>query len=125
MTVLLATVRVVSASGTGTELQIGGAAEWPLQSSGWHYGPKVSLEQELIEHQLQLELGISRFQLSGSKAWEVDLAFKKPFDLSPEVELTVGLGPTWTRTTGATVHSDSFGAEFSLDFQFWVGRRWG
>lgn len=125
MTVLLATVRTVSAADTGTEIQIGGAAEWPLQSSGWHYGPSVSLEQEVIEHQLLLELGVSRYQLPESTAWEVEVAFRKPFDLSPGVELTVGLGPTWTRTTGTAEHSDSIGAEFSLDFQFLVGKRWG
>lgn len=125
MTLLLAAARTVSAADTGTEIQIGGVAVWELQSSGWHFGPSVSLEQELIERQLQLELGISRFHLSESTAWEVDLGFKKPFELSPGVELNVGLGPTWTRTTGTAERSDSIGAEFSLDFQFLVAKRWG
>lgn len=108
-----------------TELQIGAAAERATQSGTARIGPSASVEFNAIEHWLQLEFGVTAFQSQGTTEWETELSFKRPFDLTPSIELTVGIGPTWTHSGSTTGHRDSFGAEFSLDFQFWIGRRTG
>jgi len=115
-----------SAADTGPELEIGAVAERTVAgSAATHAGPSVAIEFTPIEHWLELEAAVSRLQIDGAAEWETEVAVKKPFDLSPSVELMVGLGPTWTHSGAPLEQSDSFGAELVLDLQFWRTRRWG
>jgi len=115
-----------SAADTEAELEIGAVAERTVAGSpATHAGPSVGIEFTPIEHWLELEAAVSRFQSGGAAEWETEVAVKKPFELSPGVELMLGLGPTWTHSGAPLEQSDSFGAEFVLDLQFWRTRRWG
>jgi len=115
-----------SAADMEAELEIGAVAERTVAgNAATHAGPSVAIEFTPIEHGLELEAAVSRFQIDGAAEWETEVAVKKPFDLSPSVELMLGLGPTWTHSGAPLEQSDSFGAELVLDLQFWRTRRWG
>jgi len=107
-------------------LELGGAAEWDARhlSSG-HYGPTVAVETEPIEGWLELELGVTPFISGGRTNVDVDLLFKKPFNLSPKVELMVGLGPTLSHRFAREDRGTSYGLEFALDFMFWPTKKIG
>jgi hypothetical protein len=115
-----------SAADAEAELEIGTVAERSVAgNAAAHAGPSVAIEFTPIEHWLELEAAVSRLQIDGAAEWETEVAVKKPFDLSPGVELMLGLGPTWTHSGAPLEQSDSFGAELILDLQFWRTRRWG
>ena len=125
MAAVLMSLDVARAGDYATELQFGGVAEWSLASDASRLGPSVSLEQEVIPRQLQIELGFDRFHEANSTESEFEISLKKPFELGPDAELTVGLGPTWARSSGIAAQSHAVDGEFSLDFQFSLTGRWG
>ena len=53
------------------------------------------------------------------------MILKKLFQLSPKMELMLGAGPTWTRTSDSGERGSSFGATLALDFMVWPSDRFG
>jgi hypothetical protein len=102
----------------GAVLEIGAAAEWGLQDGKPSFGPSVAIEVTPIEHWLEIEAGISPLRSKDGTEWEADLVFKKPFELSKNVEFMIGAGPQWSST-------NSFGAVAVVDFMFWVTPQYG
>ncbi len=115
-----------AAADSAAELELGAVADRAVSGNpATHLGPSVAIEFTPIEHWLELEAGISRFQIEGASEWDAEFSFKKPFDVSPSFEFMIGFGPTWTHTNAPLERADSFGAELLLDPQFWRNRRWG
>ncbi|SHK47859.1 hypothetical protein SAMN05444159_3356 [Bradyrhizobium lablabi] len=102
----------------GAVLEIGATREWGLQDGKNSFGPSLAIEVTPIEHWLEIEAGISPLRSKEGTEWEADLVFKKPFQLSKNVEFMIGAGPQWTS-------SGSFGATGVLDFMFWVTPQYG
>ena len=102
----------------GAVLEIGAAGEWGLQDGKTSIGPSLAVEVTPIEHWLEIEAGITPLLSKGGTEWETDLVFKKPFQLSKNVEFMVGLGPQWSSTS-------SFGTVAVLDFMFWTTPQFG
>ena len=102
----------------GAVLEIGAAGEWGLQDGKTSIGPSLAIEVTPIEHWLEIEAGITPLFSKGGTEWEADLVFKKPFQLSKNVEFMVGLGPQWSST-------NAFGATAVLDFMFWTTPQYG
>jgi hypothetical protein len=102
----------------GAVLEIGAAGEWGLRDGNTSFGPSVAIEVTPIEHWLEIEAGISSLHSGDGREWETDLVFKKPFDLTKNVEFMIGVGPQWSSTSG-------FGAVGALDFMFWVTPQYG
>jgi len=102
----------------GAVLEIGAAGEWGLLDGKSSFGPSVAIEVTPIEHWLELEAGITPLRSRDGTEWEADLVFKKPFQLSKNVEFMVGAGPQWSSTS-------SLGAVAVLDFMFWVTPQYG
>jgi hypothetical protein len=100
-------------------LETGPAAEWPLHRDRPDYGGNIAAESEVIDNWLELEFGITGLGTSGHGEVSGDLLFKKPFRLSPTVELMVGAGPSVTQTLSGRDKGTSTSAEFVLDFMFW------
>ena len=105
--------------------EIGGAGEWDVRTSASHFGPNVAVEVTPIDHWLEIELGATRFLVGGAAEWESDLVFKKPFELSSTADLMIGLGPTWTHSSGQGGRANSAGGEAALDFMIWPRPHWG
>jgi hypothetical protein len=103
----------------GLVLEIGPAAEWPLHRDRSNYGGNIAAESEVIDNWLELEFGITGLDTSGHGEVSGDLLFKKPFRLSPTIELMVGAGPSVTQTLTGRDKGTSASAEFVLDFVFW------
>lgn len=103
--------------------EAGAAGEQELSERG-NFGPAIGLEIEPIEDWLEIELGASRFRKAGTTVWDLDMAFKKPWRLSPTLEVMPGIGPTWEHNSGSG-HADTWGAEAVLDLFFWHSRRVG
>jgi hypothetical protein len=102
----------------GAVLEIGTAGEWGLHDGKTSIGPSLAIEVTPIEHWLEIEAGITPLMSKGGTEWEADLVFKKPFQLSKNVEFMVGLGPQWSST-------NSFGTVAVLDFMFWTTPQFG
>src|SRR5258708_22628393 len=75
----------------------GGAIERELSDRSTHAGANVFLEYEAIESWLELELGISWLAVPGGTELPIDLLVKKPFSLTRELEVMVGVGPQIVR----------------------------
>ena len=104
-------------------IEIGVAPSRNLKDHRSSFGPTVAVEVTPIEKWLELEAGVTPSFGRGTTEWATDLLFKKPWTLSPALELMAGVGPEWihTRESGAT--ANSIGGEAVLDFMFWP-RRW-
>jgi hypothetical protein len=99
-------------------LAIGAASEWALRDQKTSYGPSFAIEVTTIEHWLEIEASISPLRSKDGTEWEADLVFKKPFQLSKNIEFMVGVGPQWSS-------ANALGAVGVLDFMFWVTPQYG
>jgi len=102
----------------GAILEIGAASEWGLEGGKTSVGPSVAIEVTPIEHWLEIEAGLTPLFGKGGTEWEADLVFKKPFQLSKNVEFMVGLGPQWSST-------NAFGTVAVVDFMIWTTPQFG
>ena len=100
-------------------LEIGTAGEWGLGDGKSSFGPSFALAVTPIEHQLEIEFGLTPMINNGSAEWEGEIVFKKPFELSKNLELLVGIGPEWATP------SNSFGAVAKLDLVYWRTPQYG
>lgn len=105
-------------------LEIGGAAEWEHGGEA-HYGFSMAIETTPIENLLELEFGVSAIHAEDGTELSIDILFKKPFSLSPQVEFMIGLGPALVHVPGGEQGGTFAGAEMVLDFMFWPGRHLG
>jgi hypothetical protein len=95
-------------------LEVAPAGEWELGGDGkTSFGPSFALAVTPIEHQLEVEFGLTPMIDHGSADWEGEIVFKKPFELTKNWELLVGAGPQWA------MPSNSFGAIAKLDLVYW------
>lgn len=108
-------------------LELGGAASRSLSDHAWSSGPAVAVEFTPIKNWLELEAGVTPLFRSHSTEWDVDLLFKKPWDLSKKVEFMAGLGPQWGHANQFGVKTNAWSGEAVLDFMFWPSakRRFG
>lgn len=67
-------------------LEFGAAGEWGLGDGKTSFGPSVAVEVTPIEHWLEIEAGVAPLMSKGSTEWDFDLVFKKPFQLSKNVQ---------------------------------------
>jgi len=102
----------------GAVLEIGAVGEWGPRDGKSSFGPSVAIEVTPIEHWLEIEAGISPLRSKEGTEWEADLVFKKPFQLSNNVEFMIGAGPQWSST-------NSLGAVAVVDLMFWVTPQYG
>lgn len=117
LTTTLCAVTAARAEDHGWVLEIGPAAEWPLQGDMPNYGATIAVEREVIDGWLEIELGASGLWTSGRGELSYDLLFKKPFTLSPTVELMVGAGPSFSQPLDGT--PGTVGISFALDLMVW------
>lgn len=104
-------------------LEIGPAAEWPLQGDTPNYGANIAIEREIIEGWLEIEIGMSGLWTAGRGELSWDLLFKKPFTLSPTVELMIGAGPSFSQPINGD--AGTVGITFALDLMVWPTQRVG
>src|SRR5258708_11477045 len=73
------------------------AAEWGLGDDGkTKFGPSFALAVTPIEHQLEIEFGLTPMFDHGKADCEGEIVFKKPFEFSKNLELLFGLAPQWS-----------------------------
>jgi len=93
---------------TGTDhivvIELGGAAEWPLEGEQPNYGGTLAAEATPIEHWLEVEAGATLLGTSRRREIAADFIVKKPFEISSTVELMTGVGPelSWQLTRGSS-----------------------
>ena len=102
-----------------TVFEIGTAGEWGLGDGKTSFGPSFALAITPIEHELEIEFGLTPMISKGTVDWEGEIVFKKPFELSKNVELLVGIGPEWATP------SNSIGAIAKLDLVYWRTPQYG
>jgi hypothetical protein len=89
------------------------------------YGTSLAFEFIAIENQLEIEVGAQYLSSSRPKEMGAQIIFKKPFELAPNVELGLGLGPAFSREIGSPSNTIKKGITFAADFMFWNTKRVG
>ena len=93
-------------------VELGGAGAWNL-GRGSSFAPSAAIDFEPIRNYLEIEAGIAPFfNSSGRAEWDFEVIFRRPINLSKQVEFEPGIGPTWTS-------SGQFGAQASFEFMIW------
>ena len=103
----------------------GGAVEAELPSGHVSSGSNVFVEYEAIDNWLELELGVSVFPQHDGAEVSGDLLFKKPFQLTENLELMVGAGPEIVRAIHSPDSGTFGGGETAADFMYWPSRHMG
>jgi hypothetical protein len=104
--------------------ELGWAASWSRGENAHWRGGTFAFEVTPIEHWLEIEVGVSAIHADGVTEIPIDVLFKKPWSVSPEFEVMVGIGPELTHSTG----SDSatyWGVSSVLDLMFWPKKNVG
>ena len=86
---------------------------------------QLSIGKAAIGSHCGFEHGRAALAGAGRSELGVEFLLKKPFTLSQNTELMLGLGPESVRTTFNGVRTTQHAAEFLLDFQFWQTRNIG
>jgi len=100
-------------------IELGGAGDWDLPSGAASFGPTAAIEFTPVKDWLEIEAGVTSLFGHRQTEWDTDFVFKKPFDLSPNVEFEPGIGPAWIHTIGAGKTTDALAAEVVFDFMIW------
>jgi hypothetical protein len=79
-------------------LEIGAAGGWPLSGERENFGGTIGLEVTASKNWLEIEAGFEALGTAGHTELSGDLLFKKPFRLTSETELMIGVGPSLART---------------------------
>ena len=104
-------------------LELGAAGNWYVKDASASSGPNVAVEVTPIRNWLELEAGVTPLFARHSTEWDIDLLFKKPWDLSRKVEFMAGIGPEWIHTHAGGITSSTLAGEAVLDFMFWPSRK--
>jgi hypothetical protein len=104
-------------------LELGAAANRNLSDRESSFGPNFAVEFTPVPKWLEIEAGVTPLLTRTSTEWDVDVLFKKPWDVSKKLDLMVGVGPSWIRTrqNGATV--TAVAGVFVVDFMYWPSTR--
>ncbi len=100
-------------------IELGAATEWGLNGGGSRLGPTAAVEFEPIKNWLVIEPGVQTLFRHGQTEWDTNFVFKKPFDLSPNVEFEPGIGPVWMHTISGGRTANAIGTEAVAEFMFW------
>ena len=106
-------------------LEIGGVGEWDFGEGSRHFGGAFAVEMTPVEHVLELECGMTVLAAEDGLETSIDVLFKKPYRLSPQVEFMIGLGPEVVHLPGREDGGTFFGTEAVLDFMFWPRKNVG
>jgi hypothetical protein len=90
-----------------------------------HFGAAAFLEFEAIDEWLELELGAQILATAPGREASWDLLLKKPFRVTPRLEVMTGLGPAVIRASGAGETRTAWGIEAAVDFMYWPAGRLG
>lgn len=99
--------------------ELGPAADWEPAEGAVHPGGTVALEFTPVEHRLEVECGLTVLAVNGGIELPLDVLFKKPWRLSPQVEFMIGAGPELVRAFGPE-HATFWGGEAVLDLMVWT-----
>ena len=97
----------------------GGAMDADLSGGSVHGGGSLFVEVTAIDEWLEVELGISALRADCGGTVPIDLLFKKPFRLSPRIELMVGLGPEMVSYVRSRSRGKFIDVEAVADLMFW------
>jgi hypothetical protein len=98
-------------------LEIGGAGDWGFHG-GAAYGPDIGLEFTVIKGVLEVATGVTPLISKGNAEIGTDLIFKKPFELSKQLEMLIGAGPEWIYRSGGESQRNSVAAVVVADFVY-------
>jgi hypothetical protein len=100
-------------------LEIGVAPMRSLSGSGSSFGPSLAVETTPVPNWLEIEVGTTVSFGRHSTEWGTDFLLKKPWDISPTIELMAGAGPEWIHSSTNGDRVNSLAGEAVLDFMFW------
>ena len=99
--------------------EFGAATSWNFKGGAATFAPNLAAEITPVEHWLELEVGVSPFYTHESQEWDIDLLFKKPWNISRKAEFMFGIGPEWVHLRQNGRWRNSIAGEIAADFMFW------
>jgi hypothetical protein len=103
--------------------EFGAAGDWS-HAEGFHPGGTIAFEVTPIEHWLELEIGVTAIRVDAGTEMPIDVLFKKPWRLSRQFELMIGVGPEIVHATGPD-RTTFWGLSSVLDLMFWPRKNVG
>jgi hypothetical protein len=103
---------------------LGGAIDQNVSESRTNLGPTVSAEFNVIDDWLEVEVGTQFLTTKSPHELGGQVIFKKPFQLSPDVEFMVGAGPTIDRPTSG-YQGNQYGVALAMDLMVWTTKDLG
>jgi len=106
-------------------IKLGGSFERSVSDYTNSGGPTAALETGLLHDALEMELGTTALLKDGHTTWKTGLIFKKPFEVTENVEFELGAGPLWFHRgynlEDEEAQKDSAGVEGVAELVFWPG----
>jgi hypothetical protein len=106
-------------------VECGATSAREISEQASRVSPAVGIEFEAIDNRLEVEIEASTNTTQRARNWELDLQFKRPFQISSTVEIEPGLGPSWSHGAVSNQRPAAWGAEASIDILFWQSKRIG
>lgn len=108
----------------GVTYELGWAADWSRPEGFRPGGITFAFEVTPIERWLEIEVGATVIHAAPGSETSVDVLFKKPWSISPKVELMAGAGPEVIYASDAGGRT-SGGLSAVLDVMIWPTRKVG
>ena len=106
-------------------IKLGGSFERSVSDYTNSGGPTAALETGLLHDALEMELGSTALLKDGHTTWKTGLIFKKPFEITENMEFELGAGPLWFHRAydidEEEAQRDSAGVEGVAELVFWPG----
>lgn len=106
-------------------LMLGGVAEKSASEVTSSVGPTASIEFLVIEDLLEIELGAQYLSSRYPHTLGGQILFKKPFEVTHNIELMVGAGPAITHATSGASPINQYGISFAVDLMVWNSKEMG
>lgn len=102
-----------------THVKLGAAGDRSFKGGAISKGPSGAIQTGILAEQFELEASGTALFDHGHPEWKTGLLLKKPFDVTPQFEAELGLGPSWLRKTAGDHPGDSLGAEAVGELVLW------
>ena len=106
-------------------LMLGGAIEQGISETNTNFGPSISAEFNVIPEWLEIEIGTQFLTTNQPHELGGQIIFKKPFSLTSNTEVMLGVGPTINRQFTSEAQGNQYGMALQVDFMFWNSKNSG
>jgi hypothetical protein len=96
-------------------LETGVSSDWDFKSNYTSLSPTFGFEFRTLKEKLEVEVGATPYYSNSNYNWQLEMLIKKPYDISPQMEIMFGAGPKWTLSS----EGNSASVDIVTDLMYW------